>query len=624
MTDKYKKYKQFINVPQKVLKRGFDAVKDWSPDNNWLQLVRVPAATVAFNLYLAMWLITRGLLENSIIERADNRNANKKINNSPKTKFGRFISAIRKKKKASPTASAFIAYYLMLLSLIGGGKLAFNNKENIERIVKEWQIDKDIDEAQQNTFAEYQAKLKPITPWLIAQLIAAEGVHMNAEGLHTPYKDGKGVWTIGFGSTRLKDGSKVTQNTKPITTDEAYELARWHLEEHETFFDLYCYSVADPKLTVRTTGEAFGLSSIIYNSGTKFIENKDDKNHKERFALLRKEYQRYGAAIPDSVVREIFEKYPIRDKCKFGRAWIDSHDVHDMADAIGEYMRDGAGMHWRRWLEAGLISGDINPKDLLKCPIKGMYDFYIYMGGEKSSLWSNTLKGVTPRKSTYTQFKAWLDNPQQLDKKTGKLIPIKRQKVGDFLPPDVLKECLDGKCEIGVVSHKKNNEEKIERETYTIGYEDLYQSAIDNYNHGNYETAISILENLSSSNPDNALLHNDLALIYNKIGEHDKAIEHVRKIVYEIGDKSQYGAAQYNAGVAYEAKGDLDKALKNYQLSLANGNAEARNAIKRINKKMKGKKSKTIAFNDGIMKIKNKQNHQNDNVIYPYDNEYQA
>lgn len=629
MTDKYQKYKKIINKPQELLRQGFNAVKDWSPDNNWLQLVRVPAATVAFNLYLAMWLFTRIGFENPIIERIDKRNENKKINNSPTNIFSRVVNKIKRHKRNSPTASAFISYYFLLLSLIGVGKVSYDNKDNIKGAVKEWLTDLDIDKAQHNTFAEYQEKLGAVTPWMIAELIAAEGVHMNDQGLHTPYKDGKGIWTIGFGSTRLKDGKRVTGNTPPITTEEAYELARWHLEEHETFFDLYCYSVADPKLTVRNTGEAFGLISVVYNSGTKFIEEESDRNHRERFALLRQEYDKYGAAIPDSVVAELFEKYPIQKKAAFGRAWIDSHKPQDMADAIGLYMADGAGMHWRRWLEAGLITGDINPKDLLECPIKGMYDFYIYMGGGsgknqkgKFALWKNTATGLTPDKSTYTEFKQWLLNPMQLDVSTGKLIPITRKKVKDYLPDDILQECLNGRCEIGVVQHKTKHEEQIQKETYVIGYDDYYATAINAYKQGDYESAIKILESLSSDNPDNALLHNDLALMYNKIGEYDKAIRHAQIILHEIGDKSQYGAAQYNAGVAYENQGNLEKALKNYKLALANGNNAARDAIKRVNKKLKSQK--TIAFNDGIMKIKNKQGNHINSVVHQYDGEYQA
>ncbi|MBO7644862.1 MAG: hypothetical protein J6S57_00995, partial [Alphaproteobacteria bacterium] len=390
----------------------------------------------------------------------------------------------RKNKTENQNSKPYALLLYMLLALMVGGKLAYDNKEGIKKFFKEWkeddesdeEIEAEIEKAQQHTFAAYQEKLKPITPWLISQLILAEGVTMNENGMHVPYKDGKGIWTIGFGSTRLKDGSHVTKNTPPITTEEAYDLARWHLEEHETFFDLYCYSVADERLVVRNTGEAFGLASIVYNSGTKFIESETDDNHKDRFTLLRKEYKEYGVAIPDSIVATLFQKYPIRDKGAFGKAWIDSNAPQDMAKAIGLYMRDGKGMHWRRWLEAGLITGDIKPEDLLECPIKGIYDFYLYMGGykeykgvkgenratiekkdlelKKSALWEKTPEGWVPKKSTYAAFKEWLKNPKTREKGTGKESVITRNKVKTYLPEHVLQECMNGKCEIGATPQK--------------------------------------------------------------------------------------------------------------------------------------------------------------------------
>jgi lysozyme len=39
-----------------------------------------------------------------------------------------------------------------------------------------------------------------------------------------PYQDGKGVWTIGYGSTALADGSPVTSTTPPITQAAAAAL----------------------------------------------------------------------------------------------------------------------------------------------------------------------------------------------------------------------------------------------------------------------------------------------------------------------------------------------------------------------------------------------------------------
>ena len=122
--------------------------------------------------------------------------------------------------------------------------------------------------------------------------------------------------------------------------------------------------------------------------------------------------------------------------------------------------------------------------------------------------------------------------------------------------------------------------------------------------------------------PDNALLRNDLALTYNKLGRYDDAIAQVRDIIYRIGDKSQYAAAQYNAGFAYEQKGDYQKALANYKLSLANGNRRVQKDITRVSEKIKQGGNKKIAFNTGVKRAKyeikqlNQKNARADLLLY--------
>lgn len=653
--DKWKKVASEIKSRYKymrgdkgILESDYEKIKQWQPDNEFAKADKEHSlAWVDFTWFLfcltkfaakdAKSALNALLLDNTFIDKWEKNKKNIKTNKDD-SEFKKFFKNLQKNNpRVAATLQLWMLYALMILGGIGG-KVAYDNKDHIKQKYVSWtqdqdrqntEAEKEMEKARQNTFAAYREKLQPISPWLIAQLIAMEGVKMK-NGMHVPYKDSNGVWTIGFGSTVLKDGTSVTEFTHPITTEEAYDLALWHIETKETFFILYCYSVADETLILHDTGEALGLSSIMYNSATKFIEEKTDFNHTERFDALRKEYDKYGAAIPDSVVVDLFKKYPIVSKANFGKAWIDSHKPQDMANAIGGYMKDGAGMHWRRWLEAGLITGDINPKDLLDCPIGGMYDFYLFMGGGtgqkqkgKFALWKQTEKGVTPIKSTYTTFKQWLKNPRQLDKGTGRLVPITRKKVKDFMPEDVLAECMKNKCEIGGHVQKRKNAEKIEKQTYAIGFEERYRGAISYYEKGDYDTAIKEVEKLSAENPNNALLHNNLALMYNKTNNYDKAIEHTHIILHKIGDKSQYAAAQYNAGIAYENLGELDRALKNYKLSLTNGNIAAREAIKRVQQKNSKQKSKKMAFDNGIMKIKEKQSKQ-ENIIYPFNNEYQA
>ena len=48
-----------------------------------------------------------------------------------------------------------------------------------------------------------------------------------------PYRCSGNVWTIGYGSTRLADNSRVTQNTPPVTKDEAMALLQYQLVQYQ-------------------------------------------------------------------------------------------------------------------------------------------------------------------------------------------------------------------------------------------------------------------------------------------------------------------------------------------------------------------------------------------------------
>ena len=136
-------------------------------------------------------------------------------------------------------------------------------------------------------------------------------------------------------------------------------------------------------LDIDKTSLALGLGSIFYNSGSNLIENPNDRNHKERFTELRKMYKEYGYAIPDSLIVQEFAKYPVRDVRSFGEAWLSGKSERVMGDKLGGFVKQGRGLYWRRWLEAGLINGEITAKMLLQCPVHGMYEFFDYMGKKK-------------------------------------------------------------------------------------------------------------------------------------------------------------------------------------------------------------------------------------------------
>lgn len=550
------------------------------------------AGGAQFLLTLARWLT----LDNQFLRKMEEKYQN--INLEEVKKYQ--PQKIRSFAKKYPNLSSHIMWYFMLSATLFGGKFAVNTGPEIVKNYKEWRQEKEDEENTKGTYAAFLNKMKPITPFLIADLIVKEGVHTDKNGLHVPYLDSNNVPTIGFGSTVLKDGTKVTMATKPITTEEAYELARWHLEEGETYFTLYCYDVAFDNVNIEDNKEALGLSSIVYNSYSKIIEKPKDRNHQERAYKLRSIYKEYGYAVPDTLVKKCFEEYPLVAPTTFGKAWFENESNDVLADRLGGFLRGGKGLYWRRWLEAGILTGRITPQMILDLPIGGMYDFFKFVGGKKEAFFIGNLNNRKYNSDTYEVFKKWLQNP--VDKFGNKI--ENRKQIKDFLPADVLAYCQTNKCKLGNQEFSKiiAKHEAVEKKTYTMGYDDMYEIAISAYKKQDYKKAVKQYTKMLEKYPDNAWLHNDIAATYNKLGDYDKAISHARQIVRRIGDKSQYGAAQYNAGFAYEQKGDLNTALKNYELALRNGNKSVQDDIKRIKNFLK--KQKTISFNRAVKDIK--------------------
>ena len=602
MTDKYRKA---VKKPIQALHKKIKQVAGMDAPTKPKKILK-GSALVGMGLVEFMMLMVRFVaLDNKLMRRLEKKLSEIQVGKDKDGNEKKFQSFV----KRNPNMSAVAIWWAMLGMLIGGGSAIVNNKKsdkkniNIEFILSDDETD---EEFVAGTYGAYFDNIRTITPFLIADLIAKEGVHTNKNGMHVPYLDSRGVWTIGFGSTMLKDGRRVSQNTHPITNEEAYELARWHLEEGETYFCMYCYDVAYSTIGINDVGQAFAIGSIIYNSYTKLIENPDSKNCKERFAILRQLYKEYGRAVTDEMVINAFNKYPVNDMTSFGTVWLGGDDKSVVADKLGGFLAGGRGLYWRRWLEAGLLTGDVTPQMLLDCPINGVYDFFKCMGQEKSAFFIKDKYGnMRVNRDTYDKFRDWLKNPVSDD---GASL-AGWACVRDYMPPVALEAC-DGKvCELGAKASKKQiaRQKKVARGVYVLNYTMAYGAAVAAYNSGDYESAAKQFEALVAQNPDNALLYNDLAATYNRLGRYDDAILQAQKILRDIGDKSQYAAAQYNAGFAYEHKGDLVRALKNYKLSVANGNKRVAQDVNRVaNILNKQKKLHAAVFNDAAAHINGK------------------
>ncbi|MBR2286416.1 MAG: tetratricopeptide repeat protein [Alphaproteobacteria bacterium] len=617
------KFQHIVNAPHMAVGKLGKKIKDTTPKKMFGKVARGTGITTAATAQALLWLAKYITLDNHITRGGEKLFSEIKVGknkNGADKKFPKFI-------KKNPNFTSIVSWWMLLASLGIGGSKFVQSRDGAGNIDDDKIENIDL-KYEDKTLGGYCEKIKPVTPFLIASLVANEGVRVNEDGLHVVYDDAtgkplrpgqkpKGRATIGFGSTVLKDGTSVTSYTKPITTEEAYELARWHLEEGETYFGMYCYDTAFNSINIDSVPEALAIASIMYNGFSnliepQFINKKRNRQLNDRFADLRQAYKDKGAGLSEEDVLDAFAKNPVDTTYSFGKMWLGGKSKKAVANTLGNFCREGRGLWIRRWVEAGLLTGDLTPDVLLKCPIDGLSAFLKYKqkdvknkNTDKSAFWKKDVNGNTiVNKATYAEFLQWLENPVN---EYGQSI-AGWKKVRDYMPDFALVECDKNICELKPVI-KSVKEKQIEKSTYVMNYENLYADAVKVYKSGDYETAFMLFENLAEEYPDNALLHNDLAATCNHLGRYEEAIFHAQEIVKRIGDKSQYAAAQYNAGFAYEQLGNLNKALANYKLAVANGNRSVQSDVTRVTnllKKNTKQTSQKIAFNDGAARIKKK------------------
>lgn len=95
----------------------------------------------------------------------------------------------------------------------------------------------------------------------IQMIKAFEGLgdgNKSTKGIYESYKDCVGVWTIGYGSTYLLDGTKVSATTKPMTEPECEQLLVKSLLTYESVVN---------ELPNLTQNQYDACVSLCYNIG---------------------------------------------------------------------------------------------------------------------------------------------------------------------------------------------------------------------------------------------------------------------------------------------------------------------------------------------------------------------
>ena len=93
--------------------------------------------------------------------------------------------------------------------------------------------------------------------------------------------------------------------------------------------------------------------------------------------------------------------------------------------------------------------------------------------------------------------------------------------------------------------------------------QELQQEAFLVYVSGDYEKALDKFLYLETHGICNCDLYNNIAATYLNLKQYEKCIEYCRKVMKST-EYDKYVIACYNAGCAYEAIGDLSRALRNY------------------------------------------------------------
>lgn len=88
-----------------------------------------------------------------------------------------------------------------------------------------------------------------------------------------PYICSGGVWTIGYGATRLLDNSRVSKDTPPVTQDEALDLLEQQLISYEKSVSRLI------PLHFLNVNQYSALVSFCYNLGSRSLKASTLRKH---------------------------------------------------------------------------------------------------------------------------------------------------------------------------------------------------------------------------------------------------------------------------------------------------------------------------------------------------------
>lgn len=270
------KFQKVVNAPHKFAGRVRKNISQLQPKTDSGKVAQSLGILTAGMTQFLLWLGTKITLDNKLTQAGEKYLSKIKPTENPKRKN---IRVLQSKIKQHSNLSAHLAYYALLGALAFGAIHEAQGSEKTDEQKQEQvvepkqekqsyeQIIKSLEISPAGTYSEFKNQCKPITPLLVGFMSCPEGFREDV------YKDGRGKLTIGYGSTIIPDSLgnpvPISRKTKSVSREQAYEYARWHIEDYETDLILYCYCVALNKTL--NASEYLGFASFLYNGGGKNV-----------------------------------------------------------------------------------------------------------------------------------------------------------------------------------------------------------------------------------------------------------------------------------------------------------------------------------------------------------------
>ncbi|MBD5391709.1 hypothetical protein HDR66_02795, partial [bacterium] len=188
-------------------------------------------------------------------------------------------------------------------------------------------------------------------------------------------------------------------------------------------------------------------------------------NLSRRNNALYQDLKEYGKDLPASLVQQRFAEYPVTHTESVGNAWLGGHGLDAVADNFGNFLGGGGGIQARRWIEAGILIGEIDPQMLLDCPMGAVSLFFKRVGRARANWFTGDAPNRRLNRAAFAEFREWLRNPVDTHGYSLAYLP----KVKDYLPEYAREMCESGLCQIGnkefdatfnMVANETSNETK--------------------------------------------------------------------------------------------------------------------------------------------------------------------